>query len=299
MKRAILFSGWFLSLLLIPALAWSEFKIKPLFVEYQDEKENSLKFPEGVACGAKGFVVVADTGNARLVKYQFQNGEPGTGAEMRLPQILYPIRVAITQKNEILVLDGRLKKIARVSQAGAFIGYLEPKGIPGVSTYFPKSVAVDGNSQIYILDIANSRILVLDAVGNFTRELPFPADFGFISDIAVDSRGTVFALDSVGFKVYKSSIEIEKFTTISSNLKEYLDFPSNIAVDQGGKLYIADQNGSGLVLLGPDGSFQGRQLALGWKAGALYYPAQLCVSDTNLIVADRNNNRMQIFQLAR
>jgi DNA-binding beta-propeller fold protein YncE len=63
-----------------------------------------------------------------------------------------------------------------------------------------------------------------------------------------------------------------------------------------GKLYLVDTNGNGVVLLGLDGSFLGRQLSLGWSDGQVNYPSQLCVTDGGeLWVADRFNHRVQQF----
>ena len=52
--------------------------------------------------------------------------------------------------------------------------------------------------------------------------------------------------------------------------------------------------------LGVDGTFQGRELAMGWSDGAVHYPGQICVtSEGDVFVADRNNNRVQIFASPR
>jgi DNA-binding beta-propeller fold protein YncE len=299
MKHLLNLSAFLLPLLLMPIAAQADFKLKPLGVELQDSKETPLSYPEGVGCGAKGLVVAADTGNGRLVKYQIVNGEMGQGTEIRLSQILYPIKVAISPKNEILVLDGRQRKILRVSPEGAFIGNLDPQGMPGKEPYLPKAVAVDGTGLVYVLDIASARVLVLDQNGNYKQAIPLPVESGFIGDIAVDSRGTVFALDSVGLRIYKTSAESGKFAPFVSNLGEFLDFPSNIAVDLTGKVFLSDQSGSALLMFGPDGSFQGRQMAMGIKPGSLKYPAQLCIIDNTLVVADRNNSRIQILGIIR
>jgi hypothetical protein len=37
---------------------------------------------------------------------------------------------------------------------------------------------------------------------------------------------------------------------------------------------------------------------MGWNEGRLYYPAQLCISDDgNVLIADRNNSRIQLFTI--
>jgi hypothetical protein len=74
-----------------------------------------------------------------------------------------------------------------------------------------------------------------------------------------------------------------------------MSFPTHLAARQG-RLYLVDRNGNGMVSLGVDGSFQGRQLEIGWSDGLVYYPSQVCVTDTgDVILADRDNNRVQYF----
>jgi hypothetical protein len=52
----------------------------------------------------------------------------------------------------------------------------------------------------------------------------------------------------------------------------------------------------GVVVLGNDGSYQGRQLTLGWSEGSVYYPSQLCVNEKGIAaIADRGNHRVQVF----
>jgi len=61
-----------------------------------------------------------------------------------------------------------------------------------------------------------------------------------------------------------------------------------------------DENGAGLVTLGQDGSFLGRQLAMGWSEGFLYYPSQMCANGRDeLFIADRGNSRVQVFSIVK
>jgi hypothetical protein len=78
-----------------------------------------------------------------------------------------------------------------------------------------------------------------------------------------------------------------------------MNFPTYLTGGKG-KFFLVDQNGNGIVVLGADGSFQGRQLAIGWGDGFLYYPAQLCINaGGDAFIADRSNNRVQIFNTTR
>jgi DNA-binding beta-propeller fold protein YncE len=79
-----------------------------------------------------------------------------------------------------------------------------------------------------------------------------------------------------------------------------LNFPTSITTDDRGTIYIVDENGSGIVILGQDGSFMGRQLSMGWNEGLLYYPSQISINEKGeVFIADRGNSRVQIFSLVK
>ena len=61
-----------------------------------------------------------------------------------------------------------------------------------------------------------------------------------------------------------------------------------------------DENGGGIVILGQDGSFLGRQLSMGWNEGLLYYPTQMCINERGeVFIADRGNSRIDIFMIVQ
>src|SRR5512135_3389904 len=79
-------------------------KLRHVLSVYNDEKGVGLKKPEGVACSEKSFVIVADTENGRLLRYVLQDKEVKERKEIKVPEMLYPTRVQINSKGEILVL---------------------------------------------------------------------------------------------------------------------------------------------------------------------------------------------------
>lgn len=278
----------------VPAARAAEnITFKPAGSEFIDGKGGYLKFPEGVACAA-GSVIVADTGNGRLVRYQLQNDSLKDGVEIKVPQVSYPTKVHLGPKGEIFVLDGKQHKIARLTTEGAFSSFVE---LPGL---VPKSFAVDSSGMIHILDLQGAQVVTLDPAGKKLGAIPFPASYGFISDVAVDAKGNTLLLDSIGAMIHIAPRNGTEFKPLTGPLHEYLDFPSDIVTDLQGKIYVTDQNGGAVILLGQDGSFQGRQLSQGRKAGLVSYPAQACLTERgDFIIADRNNGRVQLFKLIR
>ena len=191
-------------------------KLKPVFTAYVDGKGSGLRQPEGVGCNGKDHLVVADTGNGRLVQYQFVGEQLTPTATWTVPQLPYPVRVQIRSKGDILVLDGKQRKIALLSPAGEFQGYIEPTGLSTPGAVVPRSFDVDRNDNLYLLDVYSARVIVMDPAGKVQREVPFPQEYGFFSDLVVDSAGNIYLLDSVGRKVFSAS---KDSATISQMLR--------------------------------------------------------------------------------
>jgi sugar lactone lactonase YvrE len=258
---------------------------------YADAADIPLKGPEGVACDDGGALIVADTGNARLLTYTWKNGLLTPGKQIRLQQIRYPTRVQIDRKGNVLVLDRRVRGIVRVDERGAYAGVVAPKGV----TLTVSAFKVGTGDDLVILDVVAGKVLV---VGDekVRRELSLPKDAPGITDVAMDSTGRIFLLDAPTATVYSAEPAATAFQPLGKSLKDEISFPTYILPDNRGRLLLTDQNGHAVVILGVDGSFLGRELAMGASEGALMYPSQLCTtSEGDVMVADRANNRVQIF----
>lgn len=267
---------------------------------YFDEKGIGLKEPEGLACNEKTLLIVGDTGNGRLLRYNFQERSIKAGTEIKIPELSNPIRVQVNSKGEILALDGKKRRIIRLSPEGAFKGYVDAEGVSSPSAFVPRSFKIDTNNNIYILDVYSARVLVLNPEGKYQKQIPFPQGYGFFSDLSVDLKSNLFLVDCVKAMVFSASKGSDRFSPLTKSLREYLNFPTNITTDNRGIIYVVDENGGGIVILGQDGSYLGRQLSMGWNEGLLYYPAQMCVNEKGeVFIADRGNSRVQIFMVVR
>ena len=269
-------------------------KFRQLAPIYVDGKGAGIRQPEGVACRGNA-LVVADTGNGRLLRYTLAGESWTPGGEIVLPQLPSPIRVDVNSKGEIFALDGQSRKIARVAASGEFLGYVAPIGeVQGAVV--PRGIRIDRDDNLYLLDVLSARLLVMDPSGKLQREIPFPKEYGFFSDLAVDPGGSILLLDSVRKRVFRVTKNSPSIAPLTESLKDEAYFPVAIATDKQGTIYLVDQNGSGIVILGPDGSFRGRRLSMGWKEGFLRYPAEMCVTENGTaFIADRGNNRVAGF----
>ncbi|HEX5041639.1 MAG TPA: NHL repeat-containing protein [Candidatus Polarisedimenticolaceae bacterium] len=273
-------------------LAAEAVHLKPMGSAYVDAKGSGLRLPQGVAV-AGDLVAVADAGNGRIVTYTLTGEGLSARGEMVVQQVPFPIGVAVLPSLEILVLDGRSRRIARLSAEGAFTAWLEPSGVEG--TVSVRALAAAG-STVYALDVGSGRILAMEPDGSVRGTIGIPAEVGFPSDLAVDGRGDVYVVDSVGRRLWAARKGEAALSPLTNPLPEEFEFPASIAADDEGRLFVGDRDGGGIVVFGRDGSFRGRQLAMGWKEGFLRYPADLCAAPGGmLLVAERGNNRVQVF----
>ncbi len=291
----VLPTGLLLALGLAPRLARAD---AVAFVHetsvYVDAKGSSLKAPEGVACAPNGYVVVADTGNHRLLTFTFKEGRVSGGDELKLKELVSPVRLQIDGKGNVLALDAKTRRIVRLTATGGYGGPVETKGLEGDAPVVG-AFKLDANDNLYLLDVVGRRVLVLDPTDAVSWQVAFPKDAGTVTDIAVDTGGTLYAIDAVGARLWSADKGTKAFRPLGPSLKDRVAFPTYVAAN-GGRLFLVDTNGQGIALLGADGSFQGRQLAFGWGDGLVNYPGQLCFAPGGIaFLADRNNNRVQAF----
>jgi streptogramin lyase len=266
---------------------------------YQDEKDIAFKTPEGVACNDAGDVVLADSGNGRLVLFRYVGGSMSLGTELKPAGLSYPRRVQFDSKGNILVLDSKARKVLRFDAKGAALGAIEVK--PGASALqsLPTAFKVDSVDNVYVVDAVAGRVVVFDRAGTVTRQLELPKGASAITDVHVDAGGIVYVVDGSQAAIWVADKAATAFKPFAPSMKDKMNFPVYMTGAKG-RLFLVDQNGNGIVVLGADGSYQGRQLAIGWSDGYVYYPAQMCINASGTaFIADRSNNRLQVFDTAR
>ncbi|MGD8376210.1 MAG: NHL repeat-containing protein [Acidobacteriota bacterium] len=282
----------------LSALHAQEVRLRPTAALYLDAAGVGMDGPAGVGFDGDSLLAIADTGNRRVLLYRVGGDRVEFASEIRTIQVPYPVHVRFVPGGELLVLDGRSHRIVRLSAAGEFLGYLDVPE-PGRLDPLVRSFDVDRTGNVYALEAVSGRLLVLGPDGALRREVAYGPFARSLADVAVDAAGNVYAVDAIARRVLVARSADAAFGPLTEPMPEDMTLPAGIATDGEGHLYLADDHGSGIVILGQDGSFQGRESALGWKEGFLRYPSGLTVGKDLLFVADRGNSRVQIFTIIR
>jgi DNA-binding beta-propeller fold protein YncE len=256
--------------------------------------------PEAVACGANGQVVIGDTANDRLLRLTYTNKAFNGGTAIKIPQILAPSRLHLNSKGEIYALDSTERRIVHLGSDGAFKEAVTVQGAPPPATIVPKSFAIDSSDNLYVLDVFSSRVLVLNPEGAFQKAIALPEDVGFVSEVTVDFAGNILIVDSIKRRLFSAAKDASAFAPLGGDLAQFVvTMPSYLTTSKG-TVYLVEGNGSRIAAFGRDGTFLTRQLTMGWNEGSLNNPSQICINDKGeVFVADRDNSRVQVFQLLR
>ncbi len=170
--------------------------------------------------------------------------------------------------------DGKTGKSVISTVAGN--GTAEFKGDGGsalaASLSNPRGVAVDVAGNIYVSDSTNNRVRKVDAAsgtittvaGNGTRDYSgdggpaAKASLAFPMGLATDREGNLFIADARNHRIRRVDAKTGIITTVAGQgirglggdngpaLAALLSYPTSVAVDEEGNLYIADSENGGI-----------------------------------------------------
>jgi sugar lactone lactonase YvrE len=257
----------------------------------------------------------------------------GAGSDARFN---YPEGVAVDSAGNVYVADSGNSTIRKITSAGGVSTIAGFAGITGSADgtnsdarfWNPEGVAVDGAGNVYVADSFNSTIRKLTPVGTNWVVTTLAGGFSKPGGVTVDSAGNLYVADTL-------SDTIRKMTPVGTNWvvstlagTPYISgtndgtgtnaqffWPSGVAVDSAGNVYVADSWNQTIRKVTPAGvvtTLAGNASITdyydnpvgGYADGAgsaarFNYPRGVAVdSATNLYVADAGNDMIRKVTLA-
>jgi uncharacterized repeat protein (TIGR01451 family) len=298
-----------------------------------------LDFPNGIAVDAGGNLFIADTNNGRVRRVTAGGiigtfagdgdyGPDGDGGPATSASLYYPGGVALDSAGNVFISDcDRIRKVV----PGGTISTIKSAPWYFCDDYYESfiagGVAVDATGNLILADTDHNRIYKIMPDGSSTV-IAGTGAFGFGGDggpatsasfqtpwgVAIDAAGNIFVADSRNNRIRRitsagiiSTVAGTGPSAFSGDggpaVSAALSFPSGIAVDAAGNLFIADQNNNRIRKVTPAGiisTVAGNGTSGFSGDGGLATSAQLSSPTNvavdavgNLFIADSQNNRIR------
>ena len=200
-------------------------------------------------------------------------GQPATSAHL-----VGPNYIAIDGQGNVYFSASGLAMVLKVAAANAVISVVAGNGLSryagdgglavGTSLGNPAGLAFDSKGNLLIVDSYSNNVRKVDATGIISTVAGGGGAYGFAGDggpatkallgdptgIAVDKSGNLYIMDTGNNRVRMVNASDGNISTIAGTgavggsgdgglaTKATFNYPTNIAIDSAGNLYIADQN---------------------------------------------------------
>jgi DNA-binding beta-propeller fold protein YncE len=279
-------------------------------VIYGASPADGFRSPTGLALDpARGILVVADTGNHRLVF--FDAAGRGRGSLAWRPAAAgaaagEPRSVALDSRGRLYVVDGLAQAVEVTSSTGSHLGFLVPE-IDGGSGTRPQSVATGASGRIYVLFSGErAGIAVLRPDGATERAIGFetagPGTFSTPVALAVNALENRIAVadpqSAQQVKVLSAGGELVASFGAHGEGDGTFSMAVHVAWGPGDTLWIVDGIRHSIQVFDARGGWLGGIGGFGRGPGQLHYPAACALlSPDRIAVLERAGGRLQILDL--
>jgi len=298
-----------------------------LVISGPGEGENPLfDRPLGVALGPNGRIYVSDTGNNRVTvfdddgRFLFEFGEfgvakplPGAQGTWEEGKLNFPLGIEVDENGNVYVADFRNDQVQVFDRNGEFVRrFPDPQQVvgKGASGQDGLGIAVTDvavyEGHVYALD--TYQVLVFTTDGEFVRQFGRPgtdaSGLDHPNGIDVTEDGTVVVSDSNHNRVSAFTTEGEPLWTLGdpvTSIRRQEDYvfglPRGLTALEGGDTLVVDAFEHELARVSADGELVERYGSRGTEPAQFNFPNGIDSLEKHVVVADKENNRVQLLEL--
>ena len=232
-----------------------------------------------VAIGADGALLVADTGNSRIVVV-----EPGGGlrAIWSLPERAPPVALAVRDDGIVLVADYSHDRVLVLGRDGEVLASWGTTGTEPGQLRAPSGLATTPSGTVIVVEFMGQRAQEIADDGSFIRFI----DGGNNGQSHAATRRARAA--AIGMSEMAMG-------PIVGNPHRLFAFPTDVAVSRDGTIYVSNTHAYEILVFETSGDLRTAWGSKGAAAGRWEIPVGLTVDGVgNLYVADSANFRVQV-----
>ena len=203
--------------------------------------------PDALTFGTDNRLCVIDSFQHEVLIYTLDGELVGTFLPDNNPDFKwFPTSLAMDKAGNIYVTDQteHHHQVMVFDPAGKLVLKFGISGSGEGMFLFPSDIVVDSQGWIFVADSANSRIQVFDSKGKFLNVI-YGTDLSLPRSLIMDSDGRLHVLDSLGHSVAAitlgNPVRIQyRYGALGQGAGQFY-FPSDLANDETGRIYIADR----------------------------------------------------------
>jgi len=211
-----------------------------------------LTSPSGVAVDGAGDVFIADSGVGSVFEVPFgPTGLNAAGQTTVVSNLGTGLSLAVGPRGTLYIADPVNKRVVKVSNIGAStvsnLGQTETMLTTGFTT--PTAVAVDANSNLYVIDGAN----LFELAGGTGAPATLLNSLAGATGVSVDASGAVYisaAGGAIRIPYVSGALAPGSETAIAASVTS----PMSVALDRWGNVYLIDGTALNVHLVEYSGS---------------------------------------------
>jgi len=262
--------------------------------------------PSALALDARnGLIYVADTRAGVVSAFSLQGiAKFQYGAKAGLKA---PVGVAVDRSGNVFVSENAGGPIRIINSRGEASDLKVPDSArDGAEAPKPGRMTFDRDGSLYVVDRANSEVLVFDKERRLKLRFGGIGDkrgeFRLLQDVAVDRQGRIYAADAMGVPVQvfdRRGRHLFSFGT-RGQFADALSFPAGLWLDRHDQVWVVDKNLHSLKVYDRSGIFLRAFGGYGQEKGSLFYPIAVAENDLGRVyVLEFGTRRLQAFTLSR
>lgn len=220
-------------------------------------------------------------------------------SSLRLPEtMIKPYGVAVAPDGRVFVTDTVARRVFAFDTELRKVTFIGEQGNGRLTK--PIGVAVDGDGRVFVADATLGRVFAYSPDGSLALAIGREGEFKSASGLAIDRLNRrLYVADASKHQIgCYSTLDGTLVRTIGQRGTEpgRFNFPTNLFVDNGGRLYVADTLNFRIQIFDAGGRVVGTFGEQGDTPGTLNRPKGVGVdSEGHVYVADTSFNNFQVF----